>query len=76
MRARVSPWRISLIDACRFLAVPMLGLPGVADLVINPYRPGRVEPRVVRRRPKQYDRMTRPRAELKTQLRTGQQVKH
>src|SRR5690242_21317710 len=26
------------------------------DLVVNPYRPGRVEPRAVKRRPKEYDR--------------------
>ena len=72
-RAGVSPWRISLIDTCRFLAARMLGLEGVARLLINPSRPGRHEPRVVRRRPKAYDLMTRPRAELKAQLRTRQQ---
>ena len=41
---------------------------GVQVLVVNPARPGRVEPRVVKRRPKQYMRMTRPRAVLRKQL--------
>ena len=37
-------------------------------LLVNPVRPGRVEPRVVKRRPKQYYRLTRPRAELRKLL--------
>jgi hypothetical protein len=58
--------RISLIDTVRWLI-------GVEEadasvLVVNPLRRGRVEPRVVKRRPKQYMRMTRPRAELRKQL--------
>jgi hypothetical protein len=40
----------------------------VTVLVVNPIRPGRVEPRVVKRRPKQYYRMTEPRAELRKKL--------
>ena len=38
-----------------------------------PYRPGRIEPRVVKRRPKSYDRLDRPRCELRAALlrRTG-----
>jgi len=71
--AGVSVWRVSLIDACRFLAARVLGLAGVARLLLNPSRPGRCEPRVVRRRPKPYIMMSRPRAELKAQLHTKQQ---
>ena len=37
-------------------------------LVVNPSRRGRVEPRVVKRRPKQYMGMTKPRAELRKEL--------
>ena len=37
-------------------------------LKINPPRPGRLEPRVLKRAKKQYPYMTRPRAELKAQL--------
>jgi hypothetical protein len=62
----VAPDRVSLIDTLRWLI-------GVEDadasvLVVNPSRRGRVEPRVVKRRPKQYMRMTKPRAELRKQL--------
>ena len=37
-------------------------------LVVNPVRPGVVEARVVKRRPKPYYRMTEPRAELRKKL--------
>jgi hypothetical protein len=67
-RARgADPDRVGLIDAVRWL----IGLEGTGCatvLVINPSRRGRVEPRVVKRRPKQYMRMTRPRAELRKLL--------
>jgi hypothetical protein len=61
----VDIWRISFVDACRWLACRILGLMGVAELIVNPKRPGRFEPRVVRRRPKQYRLMTKPRKDLK-----------
>jgi len=63
----VAPERISVIDTIRWL----IGIEGDGDvtvLVVNPVRPGRVEPRVVKRRPKQYYRMTVPRAELRKKL--------
>ena len=63
----VAPERIGVIDAIRWL----IGTEGDGDvtvLVVNPLRPGRVEPRVVKRRPKQYYRMTVPRAELRKKL--------
>ena len=44
----------------------------VAAVVVNPDRPGRVQPRVVKRRPLGYSRMTRPRAELKRELMRNQ----
>ncbi len=57
---------ISFIDALRWLCsgggVPLEGLR------IVPYRPDRVEPRVVKRRPKPYKRMTKPRRQLRNQL--------
>jgi hypothetical protein len=37
-------------------------------LLVNPARKGRVEPRVVKRRPKQYPRMTKPRSVLRQKL--------
>jgi len=60
--------RISFVDALRWLRVA--GPRGeVPALVVHPARPGRFDPRVRKRRPKQYDLMTRPRAELKRELR-------
>lgn len=38
------------------------------DLVVNPHRPDRIEPRAVKRRPKEYDRLTKPRDELRKAL--------
>lgn len=63
--------RISFIDALRWLACRALGLSGVERLITNPHRPGRWEPRVLRRRIKPYDLMTRPRAELKNAVKAG-----
>ena len=59
--------RISFIDALRWLATarPDADLP---DLVINPLRPNRVEPRQVKRRPKSYTLLTKPRDELRKAL--------
>lgn len=66
-RQRVAPDRISFIDAWRWLqeAEPTTALP---DLIVNPERPGRSEPRVRKRRPKQYPVMKKPRAELRKAL--------
>jgi hypothetical protein len=60
--------RISFIDALRWLgdAGEETELP---ELVVNPARPGRYEPRVRKRRPKQYPVMKKPRAELRKLLR-------
>ena len=69
-RQGVDVWRVSFVDAMRYLAARACGLPGVARLVINPDRRGRCEPRVVRRRPKQYDRLMEPRWQLKRQMLT------
>ena len=38
------------------------------NLVVNPLRLDRVEPRAVKRRPKEYDRLTKPREELREAL--------
>ena len=58
--------RISLVDTVRWL----IGAEDAAVdvLHVNPARPGRFEPRVVKRRPKQYRLMNRPRAELRKTL--------
>jgi Transposase DDE domain len=64
-RQQASVRRISFVDALRYLCCRMLGLRGVETLLINPYRPGRREPRVIRRRVNEYKLMTLPREELK-----------
>lgn len=62
--------RISFVDALRWLAHG--GDRGrLQALVTHPLRPDRFEPRVRKRRPKEYDLMNRPRAELKQQLLTA-----
>lgn len=66
-RQGVSPSRVSFIDALRWLA-------GVEaedewpELVVNPERPDRYEPRKLKRRNANYPWLTRPRAEERKQL--------
>ncbi len=62
--------RLSFIDAMRWLRSARTG-EALSKLVVNPNRPDRVEPRVVKRRPKEYDRMTEPRVELRRRLLEG-----
>jgi Transposase DDE domain len=66
-RQEVAAERISFIDAWRWLryARPGEELP---DLVVNPERPGRAEPRVRKRRPKEFPVMKRPRAQLRKEM--------
>jgi hypothetical protein len=68
-RQEVAVGRISFVDAWRWLrhAQPGDELP---TLVVNPERPNRAEPRVRKRRPKEFPLMTRPRAVLRKELLT------
>jgi Transposase DDE domain len=66
-RQRVDVDRISFVDALRWLLAAQPG-DALPDLVINPDRPGRIEPRVRKRRPRQYPLMNEPRAELHKRL--------
>lgn len=59
--------RISFVDAVRWLASALDQVP-VLRLRTNPYRPGRWEPRAVKRRPKEYDRLNKPRKVLRKLL--------
>lgn len=63
--------RISFIDALRWLTTAGQG-PPLDALIVLPLRPGRVEPRVLKRRPKEYDLMNRSRAVLRQALLTQQ----
>jgi hypothetical protein len=66
-RQRVPLDRISFIDALRWLrdAQPETVL---TPLLINSKRPNRLEPRVLKRRMKEYDLMKKPRAKLRKAL--------
>ena len=59
--------RISFVDALRWLACSSPGAE-LPDLVVNPYRPGRAEPRCKKRRAKKYPYMKRPRSVLRKRL--------
>lgn len=66
-RQRVPVQRISFIDALRWLAD---AIHGAAELRLHlvPHRPGRFEPRAVKRRPKEYNRLNQPRDVLRKRL--------
>jgi hypothetical protein len=59
--------RISFVDALRWLSSSPPGTP-LPALIVNAYRPGRVEPRCKKRRAKTYPYMKRPRHVLRQQL--------
>src|SRR5262249_822642 len=67
---RVKPERISFVDALRWLREADRG-EALPRLKVNAERRGRVEPRVRKRRPKQYDLMNKPRSELRAALLHG-----
>jgi hypothetical protein len=66
-RQGVDPRRISFTDTARWLRsqcnAPTKKQLIAIDLIVNPERPGRWCPRVIKRRMKEYDLMTRPRHE-------------
>ncbi len=66
-RQEVPVSRVSFADALKWMrhARPGDRLP---DLLINPARPNRIEPRCRKRRPKQYDLMNKPRHVLRKAL--------
>ena len=65
----VKPDRISFIDTLRWLCFMESDEP-IPDLLINPHRPGRHQPRVIKRRKDRYSHMTKPRQELLEHLYT------
>jgi len=62
LRDKLCVDRVSFIDTMRYLSMRAIGLAGVEKLLINPHRAGRQQPRVIRRRMKEYDLLTEPRA--------------
>ena len=63
-RQGVDPQRISFIDAVRWLMEAEPGEP-LPELVVNPHRPGRHEPRVIKDLQDTYRKMTRTRQYLR-----------
>jgi len=66
-RQNVPLERISFIDALRWLRAAKADTI-LSPLLVNPWRPHRLEPRVIKRRIKEYDLMKKPRPELRNQL--------
>jgi hypothetical protein len=64
---RVPVSTISFVDALRWLAQACRQWSPLR-VMVNPHRPNRHEPRVRKRRPKQYPLMKRPRKQLREQL--------
>ena len=60
--------RISFADALYWVRHGDLGSP-MPKLLVTPDRPGRIEPRAVKRRPKEYDLLSRPRQVFRNSLR-------
>ena len=68
-RQQVEIERISFADALRWLAAAVHHAQRQQrSLVVLPHRPDRIEPRVVKRRPKSYTLMTKPRSHLRQLL--------
>ena len=63
-RQGLKPDRISFADALRWLATAQPGEP-LPDLVVNPLRPHRLEPRCIKRRPKNFPWLQKPRHRLR-----------
>jgi len=69
-RQEVPVCRISFADALYWMRYAQPG-DSLPELKVNPLRPNRVEPRCKKRRPKQYDLMNKPRAELQKALKNS-----
>lgn len=69
-RAGVSVWRVSFLDTVRWLCALLQAPPPTElRLLINPDRPGRWDPRKLKRRIKEYDLLKEPRQNLKAKHR-------
>ena len=66
-RQRVEPGRVSFADALYWARHARAG-EALPRLRVNPRRPWRVEPRAVKRRPKEYDRLNKPREQMRQAL--------
>jgi hypothetical protein len=69
-RQEVAVDRISFVDALRWLTSAEAAEP-LPELIVNPLRPDRMEPRVRKRRPKEYPLMNKSRDKLRKGLLAG-----
>jgi hypothetical protein len=68
-RQKVAVSRISFASALHWMRCAKEG-DALPRLAVVPDRPNRMEPRVLKRRPKEFDRMVRPREKMRDELRT------
>ncbi len=64
----VGAWRISFVDAMRWLAAKMIGLRGIGELIVNPPRRNRSQLRTIRRRTKKYIMLKKPRRQTEAEM--------
>jgi Transposase DDE domain len=67
IRQKTKPNRISFKNVLDWIGVARAG-DALPRFTVNPRRRGRLEPRAVKRRPKEYDRLNRPRQEMRNAL--------
>jgi hypothetical protein len=67
-RQKTKPDRISFADVMAWVQLARRG-EQMPRFVINPIRPERIDPRAIKRRPKSYDLMNRPRREMREAMR-------
>jgi hypothetical protein len=70
LKQKVQVQRISFVDALRWLCSATLD-EEMPELVVNPTRPNRFEPRVIKNRESPYSKMTKPRNLLRRNLELG-----
>jgi hypothetical protein len=70
-RQKVPVSRISFASALQWMRRAEVG-EALPALAVVPYRPNRMEPRAVKRRPKEYDRLSRPRWKMREETRERQ----
>jgi len=69
-RQKVAVSRISFASALHWIQSAKDG-DALLRLTVVPYRPNRIEPRAVKRRPKEFDRLSRPRNIMREELRAA-----
>lgn len=70
LQQEVEVERISFIDTLRWICSATL-CEEIPELVVNPIRPGRFDPRVIKNRESPYTKMTKPRKMLRRNLEMG-----